>query len=71
MDPEAKGTGLKLNWPELQKDSAPSQLLLPAGRCLARQMKKNEEIIKRFTGVEEDTLSDLQKQSGSQSFISK
>ena len=65
VDPEAQDSTKKLNWPELQKDSAPSALLVPAKRCLARQMKKNEELLKRFTDAPVESLTELQKQPGS------
>ena len=63
-DPEAAGSTLKSGWPELEKDSAPSSLLVPAGRCIARHIKKTDELLKRFT-VEDQILTDLQKAPGS------
>ena len=55
--------GPKTGWPEKQKDVAPSQLLVPASRCLERHSKKIDAMLLRFRGVEPETLTLKQKKS--------
>ena len=52
----------KTGRPELQKDMAPSQLLVPGTRCLDRHAKKVDAMLEKFQSVSEDKLSPKQKQ---------
>ena len=54
----------KSGWPEQEKDSAPSALLVPAGRCIQRHLKLLEKLRKRFTDAADK--SNLQTGFGSQ-----
>ena len=66
VDPEkANASKMTCGWPELQKDSAPSALLVPASRCLSRAIKKTDELRQKFTDAPATTpLTELQKGSG-------
>ena len=59
------GQNLKHGWPELEKDMAPSALLVPANRCFQRHLKKLEALANRFTAAGK-SITDLQQQSGPQ-----
>ena len=64
-DPDAKpGKMDKSGFPEIQKDTAPSQLLIPARRCVVRHQKKLEGLLQRFTSSTTPSLSELQAGSG-------
>ena len=51
----------KTGYPEIQKDVAPSQNVVPAGRAIARHSKKLDALLQRFTDAEK--LSELQEGS--------
>ena len=63
-DPEEEpeqGQQLKTGFPELEKDVAPSGLLLPASKCISRHSKKLDVLLQRFQKPSEGTsLTDLQ-----------
>ena len=59
-DEPEQDPGPKSGWPELQKDAAPSALLVPAQRCMQKHMKKLEDLTKRYTDAAPNKRSDLQ-----------
>ena len=56
----------KTGWPEIEKDTAPHALLIPATRCMGRHLKKLDDLVKRYNAVPKAKLTTLQTQWGSQ-----
>ena len=61
-EPEDAGKDYKTGWPELQKDMAPHALLVPANRCISRHLKKLDDLLMRFNGVDVAKRTTLQSQ---------
>lgn len=57
-DPEEEpeqGQQLKTGFPELEKDMAPSSVLLPASTCISKHSKKLDGLLQRFEKPPEGT----------------
>ena len=66
VDPQAAKDGkLNTGWPELQKDTAPSAICIPAGRCVQKHIKKIGELLKRFDALQPSQRTTLQAGSWS------